>query len=105
MKTMKAMRTMKTKRISKIARGKYAKALVFRGSRERTSGGLNKGGLTKNKAGKIVSKKMSAAAKGRYAYSIKAWNMAVKAARKALSITGFVALNGKSGQGKAFYAK
>merc|ERR1711879_216050 len=37
--------------------------------------------------------------------TIKTWVEAVKAARKSLSLTGFVAITGKSAQGKALYAK
>jgi len=96
--------TMKAKRGTKIAKGRYAKAVVFRGTKEKTAGGLNKGMLIKNKRGKIVSKK--AAASGRRAYSnIKGWTDAVVAARKALSVTGFVAVNGRGSIGKALYAK
>merc|ERR1712107_936850 len=58
---MKAMKkAMKTK---VVATGSLAKFLVFRGSRTRTSGGLKKTDLKKNKSGKIVSAKMSAAGK------------------------------------------
>merc|ERR1712032_754813 len=48
---------MKAKRVSKIARGKHAKAVVFHGSKEKTLSGLTKAALHKNKRGKIVSKK------------------------------------------------
>merc|ERR1712194_796043 len=55
-----------------------AKAMVMRGSKEKTSGGLKKDSLRKNKGGKIVSKKASDGAKKRYAGSAfqkwtKAW--------------------------------
>merc|ERR1719469_1863515 len=107
MKTMKAMKkTMKAMKVSKVAKGKRAKSIVFRGSKEKTGGGLTKDKLTKNKNGKVVSKASSAASKKRYASSgIKAWADAVKAARKALGLTGFVAIGGKSAAGKALYAK
>ena len=49
---MKAM-----KRVSKFAKGRMAKSVVFRGTKTATSGGLTKAHLTKNKSGKIVSKK------------------------------------------------
>merc|ERR1719471_931230 len=103
---MKTMTAMKVKRTSIIARGKLAKALVFRGSKQKTSGGLTKDTLTKNKDGKIVSKAMSARAKKNWAKSaLKKWNDAVKQARKALKVTGFCAVNGKTANGKAVYAK
>merc|ERR1711918_252138 len=57
MKAMKKSAAMKAMKVSKIAKGKYKKALVFRGSKEKTSGGLKKSDLIKNANGKIVSKK------------------------------------------------
>merc|ERR1740121_2073881 len=102
MKTTKAMKGKK----SKIARGKRAKSLVFRGKREKTVGGLNKESLIKNSLGKVVAKSKSALAKRRYANSaFKKWIEAVRAARKALNVTGFLAVNGKTAAGKAVYAK
>merc|ERR1711870_51414 len=94
------------KKVSTIAKGKFAKAAVLRGSKAKTVGGLTKDQLMKNKRGRIVSKKSSASSKKRYANSgAKAWVEAVKAARKALGLTGFVAVGGKSAVGKALYAK
>merc|ERR1712126_555879 len=69
MKAMKAkksgMKGMKKKAMKKsvIAKGKRAKSSVFRGTKNKTSGGLKKSDLKKNKAGRIVSKKASDAAK------------------------------------------
>merc|ERR1711871_1727237 len=48
-------------------------------------------GLTKNKNGKIVSKKASANGKKVYA-RIKGWTVAVTKARKALGVKGFLAV-------------
>merc|ERR1719249_402604 len=97
---------MKAKQVSIIARGSRAKSSVFSGRKQKTVGGLTKEGLTKNKRGRVVSKKASARAKKAYASSpIKAWAEAVKAARKALGVTGFVAIGGKSAAGRALYAK
>ncbi|CAE8624004.1 unnamed protein product, partial [Polarella glacialis] len=90
---------------STIAKGKRAKSSVFRGSKAKTSGGLTKEKLTKNKGGKVVSKASSARAKKAYSKTIGGWNTAVMAARKALAIKGFCAIGGKSAQGKALYAK
>merc|ERR1712087_745563 len=59
----------KAKVVSKIAKGKMAKALVFRGKKEKTSGGISASQLIKSKSGKIVSKKMSANSKKRYGRS------------------------------------
>merc|ERR1719409_441167 len=95
---------MKSKRVSKIARGRFAKAIVLRGGKEKTSGGLTKDQLMRNKRGKVVSKR--AAAQGRKAFrNIESWVNSVVAARKALQCSGFVAINGKSLQGKALYVK
>merc|ERR1712098_346114 len=85
----------KGKRISKIARGRFAKALVFRGSKVKTIGGLKKESLMKNKRGKIVSKRASA--HGKHAYKqIEGWTEAHMAARRAMGVSGWVSLNGKT---------
>merc|ERR1712141_970666 len=108
MKAMKAktMKAMKAKRVSVIAKGRMARALVFSGRKEKTVGGMTKASFIRNKSGKIVSKKASERAKKNFASSgLKAWTDAVKAARKALNLTGFVAIGGKSATGKALYAK
>merc|ERR1719469_1111300 len=103
---MKAMKAMKVKKVNKVARGHGAMARVFRGAKERTSGGLTKDKLTKNKLGKVVSKAKSAAAKANFARSpLKKWTDATKAARKALGLVGFVPVGGKTAAGKALYAK
>merc|ERR1712097_8675 len=96
----------KSKRVSIIARGGRARAAVLSGKKQKTTSGLTKEKLMKNKFGRIVSKAASARAKRRYATSsIKTWADAVKTARKSLSLKGFVAINGKSAEGKALYAK
>ena len=104
MKAMKAGKAMKAKRVSKVAKGRFAKAMVLKGSKAKTSGGLKKAQLFKNKRGKIVSKKASAAGKKSFS-NIKGWFTAVQQAKKALGVSGFVAINGKTAQGKALYAK
>merc|ERR1712087_16288 len=104
--TMKAMKAMKAKRVSVIAKGKMARATVFRGFKAKTTGGMTKDSLTKNKNGRIVSKKASARAKKSFGTSaLKAWCDAVKSARKSLNLKGFVPVGGKTAQGKALYAK
>merc|ERR1719356_509597 len=96
----------KAKRVSVVAKGSRAKSSVFSGRKRKTSGGLTKEGLTKNKLGKVGSKKASAHSKKLFARGpLKAWANAVKAARKALGVSGFVAIGGKSAAGKALYAK
>merc|ERR1719444_780261 len=83
-----------------------AKAMVLRGSKAKTSGGLKKENLKKNKAGRIVSKAASESAKKRFAGSaLQKWTQAVQAARKELGITGMVPVGGKTAQGRALYAK
>merc|ERR1719390_41598 len=106
MKTAKAKagKVKKSKRVSKVARGRFAKALVFRGSKEKTTGGIRCDGLMKNKRGKVVSKRASANGKRRFV-QIESWVEGVMGARAALRLTGFVAINGKSLQGKALYVK
>merc|ERR1739848_925371 len=102
------MKAMKKKKVSKIAQGRYAKAVVLHGNKERTSGGLKQSDLFKNKRGKIVSKKSSAAAKKRFASTVGPWMQAVKKARAALKIKGFVAIKKGSPlyiKAKEFYKK
>merc|ERR1719190_148629 len=101
---MKGARVMKRKSISKTAKGRLAKALVLRGSKVKTTGGLKADDLMKNKRGKIVSKRQSALGKRRF-QNIEGWVEAHMSARKALQVTGFCAINGKTLQGKAIYVK
>merc|ERR1712187_938755 len=90
MKGSAMKKAMKAKKVSVIAKGKMAKPSVLSGRKAKTQGGLTKDKLVKNKAGRVVSKAMSARA---------------KKARKELGLTGFVAIGGKSAAGKALYAK
>merc|ERR1739844_2815 len=93
-------------KVSKVARGKRARAVVFRGGKDKTSSGMTKDKLTRNKSGRVVSKAQSARGVKNWATSpLKKWIDAVKQARKALQISGFCAVNGKTAQGKALYAK
>merc|ERR1711904_266662 len=101
MKKSTAMKAMKAMKVSKIAKGKFKNALVFRGSKQKTSGGLKKSDLIKNANGKIVSKKASAVAKKRFGSTLKKWTDAVKAARKSLGLKGFVAVK----KGTPLYTK
>merc|ERR1711887_528962 len=95
-KTMKKSSGMKKKpmKVSIIARGRFAKVLVFKGSRAHTVGGLKKEHLIKNKNGKIVSKKKSAAGKR------SKWILAVAKARALLKIKGFAVIGGKTSSGR-----
>ena len=91
-KAMRAAKAMKAmKRVSKFAKGRMAKSVVFRGTKTATSGWRTKAHLTKNKSGKIVSKKKSALGKKMYA-RIKGWTVAVTKARKFLGVKGFLAV-------------
>merc|ERR1719262_1838266 len=95
---------MKKKKVSKVAKGRMAKVLVFRGSKEKTVGGLTKDSLMKNKRGKIVSKRNNA--KGKRAFkNVETWVEAFVQAREMLRVEGFHAINGKTLQGKALYYK
>merc|ERR1719409_1537472 len=100
MKAMAAMKAMKKKSVSKIAKSKMAKSVVFRGSKAKTVGGLTKNDLVQNKRGKIVSKKLLAHGKKAYA-NIKGWTTAVQKARKALGVKGFQAVK----KGSPLYKK
>merc|ERR1711879_13363 len=91
----KAMKAMKKKAVSKIAKGRLAKVLVLRGSKAKTTGGLTAASLTKNKHGKVVSKKKLALGKKSL------WIAAVTKARKALGLKGFVAIK----KGSPLYKK
>merc|ERR1712139_448505 len=96
----KAMKAMKKKTVSKIAKGKRAKASVWLGGKEKTSSGLKKSDLMKSKSGKLVSKKKHAAGKKAY-QRIRGWTVAVQKARKELGVKGFVAVK----KGSALYKK
>merc|ERR1712118_411429 len=83
-------------------------AVVLRGTKEKTAGGLTKSDLFKNKRGKIVSKKQSAKAKKIFAQTVGPWMQAVKKARAALKLKGFVAIKKGSPlyiKAKEFFAK
>merc|ERR1711865_562967 len=82
-----AMKAMKAKK-SIIARGKLAKSVVFRGTKDHTASGIKKTDLMRNKNGRIVTKKQNAAGKKAYK-NIKGWTVAVQKARKFLNVRGF----------------
>merc|ERR1719158_1468488 len=76
---------MKRKAMKKsvVAKGKRAKSSVFRGTKVKTSGGLKKSDLVRNKNGKVVSRKASENAKKNFKKKgLDKWFNAVKAARK-----------------------
>ena len=81
MAAMKAMKAMKKKPIS----ARTAKRQAFAGKISKTSSGLTKSDLVKNRNGRIVSKKKAALAKTQFG----GWLAALASARKALNIKGF----------------
>merc|ERR1712176_985289 len=87
------MKKKSRKGTGKIAKGRMAKSQVWKGRKSKTSGGLMKSALKKNKNGKIVSvKKSNLAMKGKSAK----WATAVKASWKKLGLKKFTSLK-KSG--------
>merc|ERR1711907_482714 len=79
MAAMKAMKAMKKKPIS----FKLARRHLFSGKVTKSKGGLTTTDFKKNKIGKIVSKKVSGAAKT----NLGPWVAACQKAKKALNIT------------------
>merc|ERR1719211_179759 len=103
---MKSMKRKKAMRVTKVARGRGAKARVFRGSKASTSGGLKKSDLTKNKDGRVVSKKRSLRGKRLYQKNgLAKWTRAVQQAKKSLGIKGFQIIGGKTSKGQALLKK
>jgi len=89
------------KKPSIVAKGRGAKARVFAGSKAKTSGGLKKSDLVRNKRGKVVSKKASQRSKSsKGAKVISKWGAATKQARKQLGIKGFCPVGGKTPKGQ-----
>merc|ERR1719428_2045670 len=84
MAAMKAMKAMKKKPIS----FRLARRHLFAGKISKTASGYTTSDFKKTKTGKIVSKKQSNNAKK----TLGAWTAAVQKARKALNVTGFVAI-------------
>merc|ERR1711865_389561 len=103
MKAMKAMKAAAPKAMKammkKVISAKLARRHAFAGKIVKTKTGLTKSDLVKNKMGKIVSKKASLRAKKNNAFG--PWLVAVKKARKALNLKGFVAIK----KGTPFYKK
>merc|ERR1719343_1908287 len=108
MRKMGAMK-MASKMMRRMAKKKSIvgkKRSVFSGTKVKTVGGLKKSDLIKNKRGKVVSKKASFRSKNsKNGKKIAAWGNAVKAARKALGIKGFLPVGGKTPAGRALLAK
>merc|ERR1712127_596021 len=97
-KTMKKKKA--AKKASIVAKGRGAKARVFKGLKTKTSSGLTKDTLIKSKSGKVVSKAHSAASKKKFASGpLKKWCDAAKVARKEMGIKGFCAVGGSTPEG------
>merc|ERR1712238_388205 len=86
---MKKAMKKKVMKKSTVGKGRHAKALVLRGARVKTSGGLTKEKLMKNKSGRVVSKKRSELSKKRFGSTLGKWVKAVSTARKELGLSGF----------------
>lgn len=69
----------------------WAKRLVFRGSKSKTSSGLRKRDLMMNARGRVVSKKVSAKSKRLYRQNhLDLWTQVTKEVREERGFTGFV---------------
>merc|ERR1712098_361478 len=88
-KPTKKKRKAKAKKVSARA----ARMRLFSGKGTKSKGGLSKAAFTKNKSGRIVSKKRSARG------GKSKWIAAVMSARKQLKLKGFVACK----KGTAYY--
>merc|ERR1719468_674266 len=80
---MKKVVMKKAMKVSKVATGVRARLVVFQGRKEKTTGGLSKDSLRKNKKGTLISKAASAASKKKFATSVlRKWADAAKQVRK-----------------------
>lgn len=94
-----AMLRMK-KRVTKVG----SRAQVWHGTKAKTRGGLTRADLKKNKAGKLVGRKASAAGLHSAGYrKIREWANAVHKARRSIGAKGFVPVGGRTAQGHALY--
>merc|ERR1712150_369242 len=99
-----SMKAMRKRRVMKVSiRGQ--KWQVFKGTKQKSNSGLTKADLTKNKRGKVVSKKKAASGKALFQKHAKKWIMAVEKARKSLNIKGFTPVGGKTAKGQEFLKK
>lgn len=94
----------KKKGQSIIARGRLRRFMVFSGRRQKTTGGLTKESITKNKRGRYVSRKQQAHGLKMY-QNVRGWNVAFRDARTQLNCQGFVAINGRTLLGQALYVR
>jgi len=80
---------MTKKAVSKIAKGRYAKAVVFRGTKAKTYNGLTKSDLLKIKCGRLMTKKQQSKGMQLYSTCGKQWIASVQKTRNALGVRGF----------------
>jgi len=81
------------RRTKKKQKVRGSRRQVLSGKVKKTQGGLTADKLTRNKNGKIVSKKASQRAKRNFKKNgLGKWVKAVQQARKALKVKGFVAI-------------
>lgn len=99
--TRRSRKRVTRKRAARKPRIKYGSMRrVFKGTADKTKGGLLKKDLMMNKRGKIVSKKQHTQAAKRFKKSgLFKWVAATQRARKELGLTGFVACK----KGTAYY--
>eukprot|EP00929_Paragymnodinium_shiwhaense_P006757 TRINITY_DN110717_c0_g1_i1.p1 TRINITY_DN110717_c0_g1~~TRINITY_DN110717_c0_g1_i1.p1 ORF type:complete len:278 (-),score=101.69 TRINITY_DN110717_c0_g1_i1:146-979(-) len=89
-----------------MATGRRGRMRVIRGTAEQTPGYLRKEDFTVNKQGRYVAKVASSIAKKRYVGSaFEKWTNAIKQAKIAMCITGFVPVGGPTPEGQALYKK
>merc|ERR1711862_1043033 len=100
-KAMKAVKSMKAMKAKRVISKRACRAVVFHGGKGGPHTTLKKENLIKNKFGRIVSKKASAASKKNWAKSGGKWIKALQQARKALKVTGFMAVK----KGSPLYVK
>ena len=88
------------KQFLRRTRRRREKTRVFKGVAKRTTKGLTKTNLCTSSSGKVVSVKAHEHGVDIYKRNLQPFQDAVKAAKKELQLTGFVAVGGKTPQGK-----
>merc|ERR1711924_520946 len=99
----KAMKAMKAKRISKIRRASFRRPWCSGGPRSAQSA-AQQGGAPEEQAGQGVVEEAERGGQARI-QAHPELDQCRQAARKELKVRGFVAVNGKTQQGKAIYVK
>merc|ERR1712190_239995 len=89
------MKVMKAMKLKKKSTPIGTLTQVFLGKRQRTVGGLKAEDLTKNRYGRVVSKRKSTLGKKQFV-NIEQWVIACTNARRELGLSGFVAVSKES---------